>query len=89
MKTFITTETMEATKEWEDWDLECNRIDLECSKFNNVQIAREHLIDQANKLLTSLQGLGYDGFEVEEWINILPEPKDQKSSEDYYPPEPK
>ena len=55
--TILLVEPMEATKEWEDWDMECNRIDLECSKFNNLQIAREDKIEAAMKLLDKLVDL--------------------------------
>lgn len=78
----------ENTKEWEDWDMECMRIDAEISKFNNVQIDREYRIEEAEKLLSSLSDLGYPGYEIWEWIKTLPKPEELKNSEDYYPPEP-
>ena len=89
--TILLVEPMEATKEWEDWDMECNRIDLECSKFNNLQIAREDKIEAAMKLLDKLVDLGYDGFgsEVWKWIMALPKPEELKNSEKLYPLEPK
>ena len=89
--TILLVEPMEATKEWEDWDMECNRIDLECSKFNNLQIAREDKIEAAMKLLDKLVDLGYDGFgsEVWNWIMALPKPEELKNSEKLYPKEPK
>lgn len=90
-KHFLIVEPMENTKEWEDWDMECNKIDAEISKFNNEQIAREDKREAAMNLLDKLVDLGYDGFgsEVWNWIMALPKPEDLKNSEKLYPPEPK
>lgn len=88
-KHFLIVEPMEATKEWEDWDMECMRIDAVISEFNNVQIDREYRIEAAMKLLNKLVFLGYYGNEIQEWINAFPKPDEIKNSEDYYPPEPK
>ena len=88
-KHFLIVEPMEQTKEWEDWDLECNRIDVECEKFNRVQKWNYYREEEARKLLSSLCDLGYDGLEVWQWIKTIPKPEDEKSSEQLYPPEPK
>ena len=88
-KHFLIVEPMEQTKEWEDWDLECNRINAECEKFNNTQEVNEFRIKRCEKLLSSLCDLGYNGLEVWQWIKTLPKPEPLKYSEDYYPKEPK
>lgn len=87
----LIVEPMEATKEWEDWDMECMHIDAVISEFNNVQIDRENRIEQAMKLLDKLNDLGFEGFgsDVWKWIMALPKPEELKNSEDHHPTEPK
>jgi DNA repair exonuclease SbcCD ATPase subunit len=76
----------EATKK--AWEEACDLVDKECSVFNNVQIALENTIEQATKLYSQLEGLGYGGYEVSDWIKSLGKPEETKSSEPLYPTEP-
>jgi hypothetical protein len=76
----------EATKK--AWEAECDLVDAECSVFNNKQIALENTIEQATVLYSKLEGLGYGGYEVSEWIKSLGKPEETKSSEKLYPLKP-
>lgn len=91
MKTFLTTETMEQTKGWDDWDLKCMEISADCKKFNDQQEQKFKKREKAFKLLDKLVDMGYDGFgsEVWDWIVALSKPEPLKIPSDFYPPEPK
>lgn len=70
------------------WENKCKVIENECSTFNNQQIHLENKIEQANALYSKLDGLGYAGSEVSEWIRSLGKPEEAKVFEDYYPEKP-
>jgi len=76
----------EATKK--AWEAACDVVDSECNEFNNKQIILANTIEQANKLYSQLEGLGYGGYEVSEWIKSLGQPEETKNSEQLYPAEP-
>ncbi|MBX4188381.1 MAG: ATP-binding protein, partial [Candidatus Doudnabacteria bacterium] len=78
--------TNEATKK--AWESSCDAIDKECSEFNNKQIVLQNTIEQATKLYSQLEGLGYKGYEVSDWIKSLGKPEETKNSEPLYPAEP-
>lgn len=63
------------------WEADCDLIDKECSEFNNKQIALENTIEQATKLYSQLEGLGYGGYEVSDWIKSLGKPEESKNAE--------
>ena len=71
-----------------EWEANCKEIEAECAKFNNTQIALQNTIEQANSLYSKLEGLGYSGYEVSDWIKSLGRPEEAKVFEDYYPPMP-
>lgn len=75
----------EAKKEWE---AACDEIDKKCAAFNNAQIALENKIEQATSLYSKLEGLGYSGYEVKNWIDSLGIPQEQTNSESHYPAQP-
>lgn len=66
----------------------CKETENECAAFNNKQIALTNTIEQANKLYSQLEGLGYGGYEVTEWIKSLGKPEESKRFEDHYPEQP-
>jgi DNA repair ATPase RecN len=66
----------------------CKETENECAAFNNAQIALENKIEQANKLYSQLEGLGYGGYEVSDWIKSLGKPEETKRFEDHYPEQP-
>lgn len=76
----------EATKK--AWESKCDVVDKECSVFNNKQIALTNTIEQATKLYSQLEGLGYGGYEVSDWIKSLGKPELTRNSEEFYPTEP-
>lgn len=71
-----------------EWEKACYVVDKECSEFNNKQIALTNTIEQATKLYSQLEGLGYGGYEVSDWIKSLGKPEETRSSEQLYPAEP-
>lgn len=71
-----------------EWETACKVVENECSAFNNAQIALENKIEQANKLYSQLDGLGYTGYEVSDWIRSLGKPEEAKVFENYYPEQP-
>lgn len=71
-----------------DWEKECRKVEQECATFNNTQIALTNTIEQANSLYLKLEGLGYTGYEVSDWIKSLGKPEESKMFEDYYPAKP-
>jgi energy-coupling factor transporter ATP-binding protein EcfA2 len=71
-----------------EWDAACKVVENECSAFNNAQIALENKIEQANALYSKLDGLGYTGYEVSDWIKSLGKPEEEKVFENYYPEQP-
>ena len=85
----LIVEPMEQTKEWEDWDLECNRISVKCKKFNELQNLRCEDIERALVSLSCLKDMGYSGVEVLNWIDSLPQPEAYLCASEFYPPEPK
>lgn len=66
----------------------CKETEKECAAFNNIQIALENKIEQANKLYSQLEDLGYGGYEVSDWIKSLGKPEESKRFEDHYPEPP-
>lgn len=70
------------------WENKCKVIENECSVFNNQQIALENKIEQATALYSKLEGLGYAGYEVSDWIKSLGKPEEAKVFENYYPVKP-
>lgn len=70
------------------WEAACDVIDNECSLFNNKQIALSNTIEQATALYSKLEGLGYAGYEVSDWIKSLGKPEETKDSEKLYPMKP-
>lgn len=70
------------------WENKCKVIENECSTFNNQQIHLENKIEQANALYSKLDGLGYTGSEVSDWIKSLGKPEEAKVFENYYPEQP-
>lgn len=70
------------------WEKICKETEYECSVFNNAQIALENKIEQATALYSKLDGLGYAGSEVSEWIRSLGSPEESKRFEDHYPEQP-
>ena len=68
-----------------EWEAACKVVDNECATFNNTQIALQNKIEQANKLYSQLEDLGYAGYEVSDWIKSLGKPEESKSFDDYYP----
>jgi energy-coupling factor transporter ATP-binding protein EcfA2 len=70
------------------WETMCKETEKECAAFNNTQIALTNTIEQATALYSKLEGLGYDGYEVSDWIKSLGKPEDCKKFEDHYPDKP-
>lgn len=70
------------------WEAACDVIDTECSAFNNKQVALANTIEQATALYSKLEGLGYTGYEVSDWIKSLGKPEEAKYSESLYPSKP-
>jgi hypothetical protein len=70
------------------WEAACKKVESECAEFNNAQIAIENKIEQANKLYSQLDGLGYTGYEVSDWIRSLGKPEEARVFENYYPEQP-
>ncbi len=70
------------------WETMCKETEKECSVFNNTQIALENKIEQATALYSKLEGLGYGGYEVSDWIKSLGKPEESKVFENYYPEQP-
>lgn len=70
------------------WEAACDVVDQECNEFNNKQIALTNTIEQATKLYSQLEGLGYGGYEVSDWIKSLGKPELTRNSEEFYPTEP-
>lgn len=70
------------------WVDACKVIDKECSFFNNTQVALQNTIEQAAKLYSQLEGLGYGGYEVSDWIISLGKPEETRGSELLHPAEP-
>lgn len=92
---YYETEPMDQSKfllpngrEWEEWDEKCTLIEIRCNSFNKKQEYNEYRIEEAEKLLSSLCDLGYDGLEVWQWIKTIPKPEQLKDAEDFFPPEP-
>lgn len=71
-----------------EWEAACKGVENECATFNNTQIALENKIEQATKLYSQLEGLGYGGYEVSDWIKSLGKPEEAKVFEDFYPSKP-
>lgn len=71
-----------------EWEAACDEIDKKCAAFNNAQIALENKIEQATSLYSKLEGLGYTGYEVKNWIDSLGIPQEQTNSESLYPAQP-
>jgi hypothetical protein len=71
-----------------EWEAKCREVENECATFNNKQIALQNTIEQATSLYSKLEGLGYGGYEVSEWIKSLGQPEESKVFEDYYPATP-
>lgn len=67
------------------WEAMCDVIDKECAIFNNKQIVLTNTIEQATALYSKLEGLGYGGYEVSDWIKSLGKPEESKDSEKLYP----
>jgi hypothetical protein len=70
------------------WETMCKETENECATFNNKQIALQNTIEQATALYSKLEGLGYGGYEVSEWIRSLGKPEETKNFEDHYPEQP-
>lgn len=70
------------------WEKMCEESEKEISKFNNAQVVLENKIEQANKLYSQLEGLGYAGYEVSDWIRSLGKPEEPKDFEHHYPEQP-
>jgi energy-coupling factor transporter ATP-binding protein EcfA2 len=70
------------------WETMCRETEKECATFNNAQIALENKIEQATALYSKLEGLGYGGYEVSDWIKSLGKPEEAKVFENYYPEQP-
>lgn len=66
----------------------CKETENECATFNNKQIALTNTIEQATALYSKLEGLGYGGYEVSDWIKSLGKPEEAKVFENYYPEQP-
>lgn len=71
-----------------EWEATCDEIDKKCAVFNNAQISLENKIEQATSLYSKLEGLGYTGYEVKNWIDSLGIPQEQTNSESLYPSRP-
>ena len=87
--TILLVEPMENTKDWEDWDMECNRIFIKCRNFNKEQNLRNENIERSLLLLSYLKDMGYSGAEVLKWIDTLPQPEAYLCASEFYPKEPK
>lgn len=70
------------------WEKICKKTENECAAFNNKQIALQNTIEQATALYSKLEGLGYGGYEVSDWIKSLGKPEESKRFEDHYPEQP-
>jgi chromosome segregation ATPase len=70
------------------WETICKETENECAAFNNKQIALQNTIEQATQLYSKLEGLGYNGYEVSEWIKSLGQSEETKKFEDHYPEQP-
>lgn len=70
------------------WETMCKETENECATFNYKQIALQNTIEQATRLYSQLEGLGYGGYEVSDWIKSLGKPEVSKRFEDYYPEQP-
>jgi chromosome segregation ATPase len=75
----------EALKGWEE---DCKNVEAEISQFNNKQYALQNTIEQATSLVSKLESLGYEGYEVRTWITALGKPEETRSFEDFYPQKP-
>ena len=70
------------------WETECDAIDQECTKFNNAQYRLDIKLMEVNQALQTLKEWGYEGNEVDSFIQSLGKPQEQKQSESLYPAEP-
>lgn len=71
-----------------EWEAKCDVIDAECTKFNNEQYNLDNLLMEVNSAFKVLQGAGYEGLEVEQFIDSLGKPQEARKFEDFYPAEP-
>lgn len=76
----------EVTKK--NWEAACDAIDDECDKFNKAQHNLDDLLMEVNRARIVLQDAGYDGVEVERFIDSLGKPQEHKVSVQLYPDEP-
>jgi DNA repair ATPase RecN len=67
------------------YDSDCKDIEEETDKFNSEQDERQEFINTANDLLNSLTEMGYNGTDVQKWIDTLPMPLAKKVDEEENP----